>query len=700
MYIEKVEIKNFRIYYGTNHIMFPTVPGKNVYIISGDNGYGKTTFLTALVWCLYGKQMQEVDKFCKDKILASRGYKGYLASCMNKQALSRGETEFSVSMDLKDIELPGIQCESLQITRRYNTNKENDILEIKIDGIDNELVDEVGQQLFIQDFILPKEIAKFFFFDAERIVTIAEMQSIEDKKLLSQAYSEVLGIKKYEDLRRNLNDLRIRFRKDSANDVEKVQFRDLGEEIARLRKSIKYKESRRDRLLSEKAALKAKSDELQEKLLREGNHITLSEMRQLQDERTRLSEEGKSLMSEFKDLLELAPFAIAGTILTDIQKQVDTEEKQRQRFTDKSLLENKIETVIQSLKNDMADRSPDIDNEVEDYYLARLHSLLRKHLIEEEQDSDKSVVEVLHDFTNEQRNNFNAMLSNLRTTYGDRLRSVSRLLKINRQDYSTVSRKLANIDVMETDALIKKYRTEKTKWDVRIQNTDKEIQALSQSLGFLENDRDSKEKLYEELAKKIRVNEEFQDKDQLANRLINELDTFIKMIKVEKKDSLEKKVLSSINTLMHKKGFIHKVVVEIDSNMMDIHLIDGRGQEIARDDLSKGEQQLYATAILKALVEESGIDFPVLVDSPLQKFDDKHSRSVITSFYPQISKQVILLPLLNKELTREEYELLAKHVSSTYVIDNVSEEASQFREVDPARLYTVTSERVGVSSNA
>ena len=36
-------------------------------------------------------------------------------------------------------------------------------------------VDEIGQQLFIQDFILPKEIAKFSFFDAERMVTIAEM---------------------------------------------------------------------------------------------------------------------------------------------------------------------------------------------------------------------------------------------------------------------------------------------------------------------------------------------------------------------------------------------------------------------------------------------------------------------------------------------------------------------------------------------
>lgn len=694
MYIKKVEIKNFRIYHGTNHIVFPIVPGKNVYIISGDNGYGKTTFLTSLVWCLYGKQMQEVDKFYKDRILANGGYKGYMVSCMNKQALSRGEAEFSVSVDLEAVALPGVQCESVQIMRRYNINKESESVEIEMGNTDNELVDEFGQQLFIQEFILPKETAKFFFFDAERIVTIAEMQSIEDKRLLSQAYSEVLGIKKYEDLRRNLNDLRIRFRKDSANHVERVQFKDLGEEIARLKKSTKRKESRRERLLSEKGALRTKSDELQEKLLLEGNQITLSEIKQLQDEGIRLSEEGKSFMREFRDLLELAPFAIVGSILIDIQKQLEIEEKHSKLLTDKSLLENKIEAIIRSLRDGRGDQSVGIDVD-----LARLRSLLRKFLIEDEQDSIGSTVSVLHDFTNEQRNSLNAMISNLRTSYGDRLRSISRLIRINRQDYSTVSRKLANIDVMETDALVKKYRTEKTKLDLRIQRIDEEIQALSQGLGALENDIDSKEDRYEELARKVKLNEEFRDKDILVNRLIDELDAFIKIIKIKRKDSLEYKVLSNINTLMHKKGFIHKVVVEIGSNMMDIHLIDGRGQEIGRDDLSKGEQQLYASAILKALVEESGIDFPVLVDSPLQKFDDKHSRSVITSFYPQISKQVILLPLLNRELAKEEYELLERYVNSTFVIDNLSEEASQFREVDPGRLFTESVEFVGTTSN-
>ena len=59
---------------------------------------------------------------------------------------------------------------------------------------------------------MPKEIAKFFFFDAEKIVSLAEIHTAEQRKELSKAYVAVLGIKSYqdlkEDLRQYLNDLK------------------------------------------------------------------------------------------------------------------------------------------------------------------------------------------------------------------------------------------------------------------------------------------------------------------------------------------------------------------------------------------------------------------------------------------------------------------------------------------------------------
>ena len=98
---------------------------------------------------------------------------------------------------------------NIEIERVCDSDKCVDKLFIKIDGETNELVEEVNEDIFINDYILPKEIAKFFFFDAEKISSIAEIKSLEDKRSLSSAYSEVLGIKKYEDLKLNLNDLRL-----------------------------------------------------------------------------------------------------------------------------------------------------------------------------------------------------------------------------------------------------------------------------------------------------------------------------------------------------------------------------------------------------------------------------------------------------------------------------------------------------------
>lgn len=55
MLIKEIELNNFRIYKGKNIINLLPNQEKNIVVVSGKNGYGKTTFLVSLVWCLYGK---------------------------------------------------------------------------------------------------------------------------------------------------------------------------------------------------------------------------------------------------------------------------------------------------------------------------------------------------------------------------------------------------------------------------------------------------------------------------------------------------------------------------------------------------------------------------------------------------------------------------------------------------------------------
>src|ERR1700759_3242410 len=112
MFIEKLEIKNFRVYKGLNELNLSTKARHNVSIISGNNGYGKTSFLTSLVWCLYGKLMGDVDERYRKEIYESGGYKKYCRKIMNritieedKHTVENYQKELSDADSLKKKEL-------------------------------------------------------------------------------------------------------------------------------------------------------------------------------------------------------------------------------------------------------------------------------------------------------------------------------------------------------------------------------------------------------------------------------------------------------------------------------------------------------------------------------------------------------------------------------------------------------------------
>lgn len=228
MTIREIELHNFKTYEGTSKLEFAEEEGKNVVIISGKNGFGKTTFLMSLVWCMYGKNMQEVDEIYKKEIHENGGYNAYISNALNRNARANGETTFSVSLTFTNIQIPEILCRNLKITRSFNTKtKSDEDIEILVDGFENELAKDIGPEMFIRDFLMPIEIAKFFFFDAEKIVNLAEVTTSEQRRNLSSAYSEVLGIKKYEDLKKEMVDIQLKLRQESANATERAELLEL-----------------------------------------------------------------------------------------------------------------------------------------------------------------------------------------------------------------------------------------------------------------------------------------------------------------------------------------------------------------------------------------------------------------------------------------------------------------------------------------
>jgi len=684
MFIKEIILNNYRVYQGSHSLAFEKDSERNVYIISGNNGYGKTSLLTSLIWCLYGKNMQEVDDSFKRQILDMGGYRKYILSCLNYVAASKGDTSLSITINFSDIAVPGFTCNEITVSRTYITDREHEELEILIDGKFNELIQEVGKEIFIHDFILPKEIAKFFFFDAEKNVALAEIKSVNDRINLSKAYSEILGIKKYEDLKVHLTDLRLRYRKSSATQTDADKLNKLELEIEQLHKLIIDKQEKLKELAEEKIDLKSKSDKLQEKLIREGSGISLEQVKKMQQQRSKLQKDHEGLKHEFIELIDLAPFAIAGDLMLQIELQLKSETENAAKELPSELVNKKVKKLMNDLKVVKA-AGLSLDKKTKAFFELTVSQLLEKHFI---QPAKTVTSKLLHHLSKEEQSHFQGIMQNLRTSFRNALMDINRNIRNNRIEFNRINKQLLEAESKETDKLIQAYRQDKLEMDNKILSTDELIIEENKELSVTEHQFANKKKVMEELAKKVQVEARYKEKDQLSAKLIAELDEFLIKIKNEKRHALEQGIQSSLDTLMHKKNFITKVKVQIDNDMLDIHLYNKK-TEIIKDNLSKGEQQIYATALLKALVEESNINFPVFVDSPMQKYDSGHSVKIITEFYPVISKQVVLFPLLNKEMSKEEYKLLEPHIKDTYLIKNAPEVGSSFVKLQPDQLFNL-----------
>lgn len=709
MFIDSIILNNFRAYKGINQTSFQKNE-KNVFVIAGNNGFGKTTFLTSLIWCLYGKLMVDVDEKFRKDINDAQGYKNFAKANLNKECAQRidsldlsidnkkviskkgyiepfeninSDSQYSVELHIRDVFIPAIPCSEILIKRTFDYLLESETVEVLIDGQINELAKEVGYDIFINDFILSKNIATFFLFDAEKIVNLAEIKSLEEKRKLSSAYSEVLGIRKYEDIRKNLENLRIKFRKKAGSIISQNRLEKLTADIKKIEENISKNETDAVELDGQISVLRAEKDSLQEKLIREGNAISIEELARLKDVVKALKEKDNMLKAQFKDMMEIAPFVISGKLLCMVQEQSDKEQVSKSKLVNSETLVTAMRSAQRAILVGAAGLLSEKQNKMLE---AIIEQSFRNSITEYAPDNADDEVKILLDFTPSEHNELKALVDNIRYSYSVSFKQLVKDIKNNSIILQKTQRKISLAEYDDENPQIKEVRTRKAEVERKLSDLETTSRSMAETKGLLMRDYSIKKKQLSECVKLVKVDDLDKEKDLIAERLIRELTVFLTQLKEKRKFSLEAKIKNEIGILMHKDDFISDVSIDIMDDIIEINLLDNEGKIINKDKLSKGEQQLYATSILKALVDESGISFPVFIDSPLQKFDSIHSKNIISKFYPSVSKQVVIFPLLGKELSTTEYEYLLPNVSKSFIILNENGRSS-FKEVDPKRIF-------------
>jgi DNA sulfur modification protein DndD len=319
--------------------------------------------------------------------------------------------------------------------------------------------------------------------------------------------------------------------------------------------------------------------------------------------------------------------------------------------------------------------SNELKHEIENIGIAKAQlskiELALQKLINARKSNEKVVAgSILLDFDEATTRSILATYDYIKNSFKSQFEQIIKNEKDVRQHLGRVNRKIKQGEVRKNNPIALQLREHKVELAQKLEALSLKKGGLIEELNSLKQQSASNQKVLSEEEKKFKVVGNDQKKYDVTLILLEKLKVLTARIKQEKKYALQNSILMGLNKLMHKNKFVSTVNVRIEDEVMDIDLIDQHDQIINKDTLSKGEQQLYATALLKALVDQSGIDFPVFIDSPLQKFDKEHSSNVIQQFYPSISDQVVLFPLLEKELTKNEYELLIPHLGGVYLIEN------------------------------
>jgi DNA sulfur modification protein DndD len=694
MYIKEVELNNFRIYKGVNRISLSPQEDKNIVIVSGQNGFGKTTFLMSLVWCLYGKNMEQVDTMYKKEIENKGNYTKYITDSMNRKSAEEGEMEFSVSISFSGVNVQNVLCDVV-VKRSYNImTATSDKVEVLISGQPQELIENLsqdnqkGEEIFIREFILPIAIAKFFFFDAEKITSLAEITQKEQRRELSRAYSEVLGIQKYEMLKDNLEDKLDEYRKKSAKKEDKQKLNQLEADIKNVELEIENCEAQINDLIEEIRLKKHESDDISLKLVKAGDTMSLEELLSLRDEKNNLEEQKFTLQEQLKETFDFIPFALAGETLANVAEQIENERVLSEQKYKQDDVKEKITKIRQDIESEKQTLSFVPDVKTADFYIQQFERLVRKYFYSDVQEFDENM-KVLHDFSANQYNEVNQLISSIKNNFKFKFESLNNEYSHIKNQIDSINRKIRDAEKSAQDVHIADLRNKKEKLDKQTSEKDREIGSLNQKIDDL---REALKKYRQDqtaIRKQIDDSAQYSEKEQKTKQLIKTLEEFILKFKQQKKESLQTKMLDSLQKLLHKKNFIQQVDVDIlTSEDIDIVLYDEANREIDKSGLSMGERQLYASALLSSLVSESEIDFPVFIDSPMQKFDNQHSENIIRHFYPNVAKQVVIFPLLHKELTENEFQLLQSNVCRTFLINNTSPYSSEFLETEPDEFFT------------
>lgn len=267
MILTKLHLENFRQFFRKQSLEFADKPDRNVTLIHGFNGAGKTALLNAFIWCLYGKTTEDFED---GDLLASE------AALANAQEGESITVRVRLTFKLSDRSVYVVDRSKVFVRRGNQADGQPDRLELSIQKNGASQLDDVqGAKQQRINTILAESLYKFFFFNGERIEWFAGAKAYQE---VEEGVKSLLDIKIYE---RSLTHLQ-QLSRDLAQELKQHGGADLTaavDELERLKTDAATLEDAERQLLSNIGDLEAEKERF------ESEQASMAELRVLAAER-------------------------------------------------------------------------------------------------------------------------------------------------------------------------------------------------------------------------------------------------------------------------------------------------------------------------------------------------------------------------------------------------------------------------------
>ena len=656
MHFSEIELYNFGIYKGQHIItLIDQRDNKNITLVGGMNGRGKTTILDAIFLCLYGRKAIEYivgKKEAYNKVLKDR---------INKSSEDR-TTHVKITMVMDDDEdtIISINRSWVQADNKITTN-----LVVEKNGIEDTYLSE-NWEYYVEELI-PYGIAKFFFFDNEKISQIADDDAFEKIK---DSIKSVMGVTTVETLCSHIE----KIRKDKNSSLKKQATDALTKESEDLSSSIEECETKIRNLFAQRAALvpdleKTSNmlEETEQLFWKKGGNLGLNhddiirDQHELKDKENSLREQAISLASN-----PATPICLCKELATTTYNVIMSSEETRAVKYSYPIVSKLYQSLLEEFKSSYSEMTDSYQtlSKLVDTQLKKLEGKISSETINAITPLAKTLMEK---FISEDISRFSSEAIYL-VSENEKIITALEQLEVH------LSSSAEKNDTVKLLNEIKELQAKKTELEAEISKCDDQIHSV-------QFEKEQFERQLNKVLLRIASNADTSDDNvriiEYSTMTMDVMREFVHRLQAQKVDILEKNITSCFEFLAQKQAIITSI--NINPETLDITLKDYKDGILLKDQLSAGEKQMFAISILWGLALSSGYKLPVIIDTPMARLDSAHRSNFINKYLPNASSQVIVLST-DEEINGKYLEDIKEYVNKAYtLIYNDSEKCSTIK---------------------